>query len=284
MARLREARPEDLAACGAAMYEAFRNIAERHGFPPDFPDAQTATGLLGMLLEAPGFDAAVVEEGGEVLGSVFVSRRSPVGGISVVTVDPKAQDRGLGKQLTQRGMEMLHEQGHARQQLIQAAYHNRSLCLYAKLGFVAADMLTNVTGDPFEAEMPGRHVRPGEERDASACNELCRRVHGFERAGEVANAIAQGSAMVVESSGRVTGYTTGVGFIGHGVGESNDDLKALIGSGNEFAGPGILIPASNGELFRWCLDNGLSVVQQMVLMDTAPSGPPNGAYWPAVLC
>ncbi len=284
MAHLREARPEDLAACGAAMYQAFRSIAERHGFPPDFPDAQTATGLLGMLLEAPGFDAVVVEEGGEVLGSVFVSRRSVVGGISVVTVDPKAQDRGLGKQLTQRGMEMLHKQGHARQQLIQAAYHNRSLCLYAKLGFVAADMLTNVTGDPFKADMPGRRVRPAEERDASACNELCRRVHGFERAGEVANAIAQGSAMVVESSGRITGYTTGVGFIGHGAGESNDDLKALIGSGNEFAGPGILIPASNGELFRWCLDNGLSVVQQMVLMDTAPSGPPNGAYWPAVLC
>ncbi len=72
--------------------------------------------------------------------------------------------------------------------------------------------------------------------------------------------------------------------MGHGVGESNEDLKALIASVDEFAGPGILIPTSNGELFRWCLDNGLRVVQQSILMDTDPSGPPDGAYWPAVLC
>ena len=109
-------------------------------------------------------------------------------------------------------------------------------------------------------------------------------MHGFDRAGDVAGAIAQGTASVVESAGRITGYTSGVGFVGHGVGESNDDLKALIASVDEFAGPGILIPTGNGELFRWCLDNGLRVVQQMILMDTAPSGPPNGVYWPAVLC
>ncbi len=100
----------------------------------------------------------------------------------------------------------------------------------------------------------------------------------------MAGAIAQGTAAVVESAGRITGYTSGVGFVGHGVGESNDDLKALIASVDEFVGPGLLIPTGNGELFRWCLDNGLRAVQQMILMDTTPSGPPHGVYWPAVLC
>ena len=57
-----------------------------------------------------------------------------------------------------------------------------------------------------------------------------------------------------------------------------------IASVDEFADPGILIPTGNAELFRWCLDSGLRVVQQMILMDTAPPGPPRGAYWPAVLC
>lgn len=284
MTHLREAQSDDIAACGAVMYEAFRDIAERHGFPPDFPDADTAAGLLGMLHEAPGFDAMVAEEDGEIRGSIFVSRRSRVGGISVLTIHPGAQDRSLGRQLMEQGMQRLHAQGHGRQQLIQAAYHNRSLCLYAKLGFVATDTLSNMTGAPVRAEIPGRSVRTAEERDAAACNELCRNVHGFDRAGEVANAIEQGSAQVVERDGRITGYTTGVGFVGHGVGESNEDLKALIATADEFAGPGILIPSTNGELLRWCLEQGLALRQQMILMDTAPPGPPNGAYWPAILC
>lgn len=281
---IRTAQPEDLPACGKAMYEAFRSIAEQHNFPPDFPSAEVAGGLLGMMLGAPGFEAAVAEEQGEIVGSIFVSERSPVGGISVITVDPQSQNRTVGRQLMRHGMDLLAGHGHARQQLVQTAYHNRSLCLYAKLGFAAAEMLSNMTGAPIRAEIPGRTVRPATEDDAEACNALCRKVHGFDRAGEVAGAIAQGTAAVVESGGCITGYSSGVGFIGHGVGEGNDDLKALIASVDEFAGPGILIPTGNAELFRWCLENGLRVVQQMTLMDTAPSGPPNGVYWPAVLC
>ena len=127
-------------------------------------------------------------------------------------------------------------------------------------------------------------MRAAEVVDLDSCNALCRRVHGFDRAGEVAASIAQGTLAVVECDGKITGYTTGVGFVGHGVGDSNDDLKALITSVDEFAGPGILIPTTNGELFRWCLEKGLRVSQQLTLMDTAPEGPPNGAYWPSILC
>ena len=282
--QLRTAQPGDIPAGSKVMYEAFKDIADRHNFRPDFPSAEVAGGLLSMMLEAPDFDAFVAEEDGAIVGSLFVSRRSPVGGISVITVDPKAQNRAVGRSLMQHGMKFLAEQGHKRQQLVQAGYHNRSLCLYAKLGFIASEMLSNMTGNPIQADIPGRTVRPATDGDADACNALCHKVHGFDRPAEVARAIAQGVARVVESGGRITGYTTGVGFEGHGVAESNKDLKALIGSADAFAGPGMLIPTTNGELFRWCLDNGLRVVQQMILMDTAPSGSPNGVYWPAVLC
>jgi len=44
-----------------------------------------------------------------------------------------------------------------------------------------------------------------------------------------ASAIERGTASVVEHDGRITGYTTGTGFFGHTVGESNEDVKALIG-------------------------------------------------------
>ena len=281
---LRVAEAGDIPACGTAMYEAFRDIAERHNFSPDFPSAEVAGGLLSSLLEAPDVDAFVAQQDGVIAGSIFVSRRSPVGGISIVTVDPNVQNRTIGRQLMLHGMECLEKQGHTRQQLIQAGYHSRSLCLYAKLGFIATDLLSNMYGGPVNEEIPGRTVRQATDDDADACNALCRSVHGFDRACEVAGAISQGNASVVESDGEITGYTTGVGFVGHGVGASNDDLKAMIASVDEFMGPGVLIPTTNGELFRWCLEKGLRVSQQLTLMDTAPSGPADGAYWPSVLC
>ena len=280
---LRPVQMRDIQACGKIMYEAFTNIALRHSFPPDFPNAAVAEGLLSDLLNAPAFDAFVAEEEDRILGSIFVSRRSRVGGISVLTIDPRAQNRGIGRRLLQHGMGFLVERGHTRRQIIQVGYHNRSLCLYAKAGFIASEMLSNMTGKPIRANIPSRTVRRASESDAAACNALCRKVLGFDRVHEVAHAIARGTAAVVESNGRITGYTTGVGFVGHGVGETNEDLKAFIASADGFAGPGILIPTGNGELFRWCLDNGLKVVQQMTLMDTHPSGPANGVYWPAVL-
>lgn len=281
---LRAAEENDIPACGTAMYEAFRDIAERHNFPPDFPSAEVAGGLLNSLLGVPDVDAFVAEQDGEIAGSIFVSRRSPVGGISIVTVDPNVQNRTIGRQLMLHGMECLDRQGHTRQQLIQAGYHSRSLCLYAKLGFIATDLLSNMYGGPISEDFPGRTVRQATEGDADACNALSQSVLGFDRAGEVAGAIRHGTASVVETDGEITGYTTGVGFVGHAVGASNDDLKALIASVDEFMGPGVLIPTTNGELFRWCLEKGLRVSIQLTLMDTAPGGSPNGAYWPSVLC
>ncbi len=96
-------------------------------------------------------------------------------------------------------------------------------------------------------------------------------------------AIGQGSASVVEHDGRLTGYTTGVGFFGHCVGESNEDLKALIGAAPEFPGPGFLLPTRNGEVLRWCLERGLRIVQPMTLMSMGLYNEPAGAFIPSIL-
>ena len=87
-----------------------------------------------------------------------------------------------------------------------------------------------------------------------------------------------GGATVVERLGRITGYATAIAFFGHAVGESNDDIRALIGAAPAFLGPGILVPTRNGELFRWCLGNGLRLVQQTTLMTIGLYNEPSGAY------
>jgi hypothetical protein len=108
-------------------------------------------------------------------------------------------------------------------------------------------------------------------------------VHGHDRRGEVLDAIQQGTATVVEHGGRITGYATPIAFFGHAVGETNAELKALIGAAPAFPGPGFLLPTRNGELFRWCLDHGLRVVQQMTLMSVGLYNEPSCEFLPSVL-
>jgi hypothetical protein len=100
----------------------------------------------------------------------------------------------------------------------------------------------------------GLCVRAASERDLAACNRLCLRVHAHERGGKLADAVAQGTARVAESAGRITGYATCVAFFGHAVAESNDGLKALIAAAEGFPGPGFLVPTRNADLMRWCLE------------------------------
>jgi hypothetical protein len=66
------------------------------------------------------------------------------------------------------------------------------------------------------------------------------------------------------------------------VAETNLDLQAMIAAAPGFAGPGILVPVRNAELFRWCLSQGLRIVQPMTLMTTGLYNEPAGAYLPSI--
>ena len=126
-------------------------------------------------------------------------------------------------------------------------------------------------------------MRPATEADVPAANRLCESVHGHTRAGELMDAIQQGTAFVAERNNQLTGYASGFGYFAHAVGESNLDLKALIARIKEFPYPGIIVPTRNADLFRWCLANELRVVQPMTLMTIGLYNEPRGAYLPSVL-
>jgi hypothetical protein len=166
--------------------------------------------------------------------------------------------------------------------LVQAGYHNRSLALYTKLGFQVREPLGCLQGPPIAIEIPGRRVRPAIEADLADCNRICRAVHGHNRGGEVVDAIRQGTATVVEHDGRITGYATDIAFFGHAVGETADDLKALVGAAPGYGGPGILVPARS-PLFAWGLANGLRLVQMLTLMSRGLYNEPAGAFIPSIL-
>jgi predicted N-acetyltransferase YhbS len=280
---LRPGNAEDAERCGAICYEAFKTIAAQHNFPPDFPSPAVAAAFLTGLLAHSGFHSVVAESDGRVVGSNFLDERSTVAGVGPITVDPAMQNRAVGRQLMQHVLDRAAQRRFPAVRLVQAAYHNRSLSLYSRLGFVAREPLSTMQGAPLAVQLPGYTVRPATERDFDACNRLCVQVHGHDRRGELLDAIRQGTATLVEHGGRITGYATQIAFFGHAVGETNDALKALIGAAPAFPGPGFLLPTRNAELFRWCLDHGLRVVQPLTLMSVGLYNEPTGAFLPSIL-
>lgn len=281
--RLRPGIPDDAETCGQICYEAFASVARQHDFPPDFPSPEVATGVLSTLLGHRGFYSVVAESDGRVVGSNFLDQRSPIVGVGPVTVDPANQDRGVGRALMHDVMGRASERGAPGIRLLQSSYHNRSLSLYAKLGFQVRDLVACMQGSAPGGEIPGYETRPATPADVEACNTICFGVHGHDRAGELADAIARSTALVVEHDGRISGYATDLGLFAHAVGESNEEIKALVRAAKAFTGPGILVPTTNADLFRWCLDQGLQVVQSMSLMTIGLYTAPRGAYLPSVL-
>ncbi len=281
--RLRPGVPEDAQACGTICYEAFKTISEAHSFPTDFPERAMAVGLMSHLLARTDVFSVVAEIDGQPAGSNFLWENGIIAGVGPITVDPRLQNVAVGKQLMQAVLQRAKERRCAGVRLVQAAYHNRSLSLYSKLGFSVREPLSTLHGPPIGLAMPGYLVRPATEADLDACNTLCLSVHGHDRGQEVLEAIRQGTARIVERDGRLTGYATLIGFFGHAVGESHDDLKALIASATAFHGPGILLPTRNSEVLRWCLANGLRIVQPMTLMSIGLYNEPQGAFLPSIL-
>lgn len=280
---VRRATAEDVKSCGAICYAAFKTIADQHNFPPDFPNPEVAAGVLSHLVAHPGFYGVVAELNGRIVGSNFLDERSTIAGLGPITIDPAVQNRAIGRQLMQHALERATQRRFPGVRLIQSTYHNRSLSLYAKLGFVTREPLSTMQGQPFAIQISGYSVRLATQADLDACNQVCLRVHGHDRNGELLDAIKQGTATVVEHGGRITGYATLIGFFGHAVGETNENLKALIGGATEFPGPGFLVPTRNGELFRWLLEQGLRVVEPMTFMSIGLYNEPAGAFLASVL-
>jgi GNAT superfamily N-acetyltransferase len=225
----------------------------------------------------------IAELEGRIVGSAFLDERSAIASVASITVDPAAQDRMIGRRLMEAILQRVAERRCPGVRLLQAAYHTRSLSLYAKLGFEVREQLVAMQGPPLTLPVPGYTGHHATKGDMDECNALCVRVHGHERRAELAEAIERGRATVVEHADRLAGYASGLGFSGHAIGEGNAALMALIGAAPEFSGPGFLVPTRNGAVLRWCLEHGLRSVQPMTLMSIGLYNEPQGAFLPSIV-
>ena len=280
---LRPGKYEDAAMCGVICYEAFKTIAEQHNFPSNYPSPEVAVARMEERLSHPGLYAVVAELDGRVVGSNFLDERGPIAGLGPITVAPAMQNRTIGRYLMQAALDRVAARRCLGVRLVHASYHTRALSLYAKLGFTVRDLVARMTGGPLALQLPGYTVRPATLADLEACNQVCRRVHGHDRSGELRDAIAQGSATVVEYEGQLGGYATVIGVSGHAVGVTTAAIQALIGAAPAFERGGFLVPLRKSELFHWCLSAGFRVAVPQTFMSQGLYQEPVGAFLPSVL-
>jgi predicted N-acetyltransferase YhbS len=164
---LRPGTSNDIKACAVICYAAFEAIADQHNFPRDFPSLEASEQLIASLLSRDDIYSVVAETNSRVIGSNFLWETAPIVGVGPITVDPAVQNSTVGRRLMENVLERARDQRFAGVRLVQAAYHNRSLSLYAKLGFDVREPLATLQGSALGLKVPSYVVRPATTGDVA---------------------------------------------------------------------------------------------------------------------
>ena len=282
---------EDVERCGGICYVAFKDIAERHNFRPDFPEPEVAVQLTQACFESPQVFSVVAEQDGKVIGSNHLVEYDAIRGVGPITIDPQAQAKGAGRLLMEavinRGKESIEDKSAAGIRLCQDAFNGASLSLYASLGFDVREPLALMEGE-LSGDLPSDvTVRAIAEDDYAACAELCHKVHGFDRVNELKHTPPFLTSFVAVRDGRITAYASAPHFwaLNHAVAETEADMRAVLtGASNlsENHPLSFLLPIRQSDLFRWCLEKRMRVLKTMNLMSMGEYQEPRGCYLPSV--
>jgi predicted N-acetyltransferase YhbS len=281
---IRAAIPSDAETCGPITYEAFRRIAEQHGFPPDVPNVEAAIGLVASRIAHPAVFGVVALCDNQIVGSNYLDERDPIRGVGPITVAPHMQQRGVGRQLMEAVLERGRDSVGIR--LVQDAFNVASMSLYASLGFHVREPLLLMVGKPKGGPLSEIEVLPMRSEDLEECAALCTKVHGFDRANELRDALANLAPLVAVRHGRIAAYATAPRFwpVNHGVAQSDEDMHGLLlGAGATNEQPlSFLVPTRRAGFYRWCLSQGLRAESPRTLMATGKYHEPKGCYLPSM--
>jgi predicted N-acetyltransferase YhbS len=283
---IRASTPADASVCTRIAFDAFGGIARAHNFPLDFAVPEATAGLMAMVLNHPKGFGVVAECDGAVIGSNFLDRRDRIATVGPISVDPKFQGRGVGRRLMEAVIERGHADGHPGIRLVQDAFNTKSMSLYASLGFDIKEPLALMQGIPKTAETSSGQVAPIVPADIAECAEVCRSVHGVDRANELRDAIDHFQPMLLRKDGQVVAYASAphFWFMNHGVARAEQDMFDLLSAvAAERNTPlALLVPTRQASFHRWCLRHGMRMLKPMSLMAMGEYHEPRGCFYTSV--
>ncbi len=186
-------------------------VDEIHAAAFDLPGALGSSFLRGRVLHALATDPAGAFVGlgarGRIDGVAVATRREGLWGLTLLAVDPLAQERGLGGRLLSRTLEYAELAG---ARMVLASHDPRAQHLYARAGFVPRPTVA-ARGVVARRRLPSaRRVRPGDPADVDGlCVEVDRRVRGFARPADLAFLLGVGARLWVVDDAAGRGYALG---------------------------------------------------------------------------
>lgn len=279
------ATPEHAPAVGRIFFQAFDELARRHGFVPDVFSPEFAQGAAASMTSRPDMYGIVAVEDGEVIGHNFVQLSDAVAGIGPICVDPSRQSKGLGRRMMQHLIDYSLKNHGPQVRLYQEGYNMVSLSLYTELGFTVTDPVVIVSVEPGE----DLHVRKLTLDDVDAADALCMATQKVSRKNELKSMIEHGPAMGCIPQGRFTGGRLSgfvvPGFFGFAAGETVEDVISTARVAVQAFPPPlrrIILPTRNGELYRHALKEGCRTIKLGQMMAMGPFEAPSGHWCPSV--
>lgn len=282
---IRRATMDDAPVCGHILYTAFKNLADQHGFPPDFHTQEDATAIIAGQIAHPTIYGIVAEYEGKIVGSNFLDERDEIYSVGPISVHPQAQGRGVGRRLM---AEVLQRSAGKNVRLLTDGFNTTSIPLYATLGFEVREPVLLLSGRPRNTLDSDLEVRRMTEQDLDACATLCQQVLGYQRLNAMRDMLKESwhAPFVALRTGKVVAYLTSATFwpFNHGVAETDEDMQALLlGAAAASEDPlALLVPCRQSRFFRWCLEQGLAVVKPIVLLTIGAYQEPGGCYFPSI--
>ena len=280
--------PDQAAEVGLLVYEAFRDIAERHNFEPPFQSPELVQVIVRLLAQSEGWESYLLVEDGRPVACNFGDERDEAVGVGPVAVALDSQGQGFGRRVMETLLDHAERGGFRSVRLIQAAYNMQSFALYHNLGFEVKELLANVRGHPPADEPPSDPVREYAPADLDACDALHHDVLGIGRRHDIEFISAFAPPVVVERDGRIAGYVTRFpgddeSFLTHGVAVDERALRdLLIGAARMVPGDlHFLIPTGQAETVRWLMARGFRLVELDTYMVRGEFQPPAGAWLPS---
>jgi hypothetical protein len=280
--RLRPGTPQDAGAAGRICYEAFRSIAEAHGFRPDFPSTEVTGGMLGSFLAHPLFYSVAAELDGEVAGSNFLDERVVIAAVGPITVAPNVQDRQIGRALWRmscagRPTGALRGSGCSRRPTTAVPWpfmpssasgpgRRWRACRVARSG-----PRSRATG----CVPPGPRTSPiatpcaGTSTATTAPSSLPKRSNGARPGSSSTPAASRDTRRVPPSLRTPSAGPTG-------------NSRPSSGHRRHSRDPVSSFPSATRSCFTWCLSHGLRVTQLMTLMTIGLYNEPVGAWMPSI--
>lgn len=147
-----------------------------------------------------------VDRRGRVDGVAVATRRDGLWGLTLLAVDPAAQERGLGGRLLARALSYA-QPGDAR--MVLASDDARAQHLYARAGFLPRPTVV-ARGIVARRGLPGTHrIREGGGDDIELCDAVDSEVRGFARGSDLAFLMRSGARLWLVDDADGRGYALG---------------------------------------------------------------------------